>query len=272
MDMEWLWIAAAAAAGLVFGGSAGIYLGNRAASTAWQAANESLRRILSHDQSRELSTFRRELANNLVRRDPDRFLRLYNKARVAEAEIEQATEAANQTQLAAIADKYPCISDFDFVGTLEHVLYADSLRNHDIDAIENHYLKLVQFHALKRNVSDDWLAIHPATSGQVESHLYTYVRQIEDTKFRQRIEAAKLEFYGFRGNRRLDKVGSNDPLYETNRLAVYSVNRTAESRYGFHFKDTNEFAIYSLDGYFYRSNLLFKDEVLLDCLRIDEPI
>jgi len=191
---------------------------------------------------------------------------------VAEAEIEQATEAANQTQLAAIADKYPCISDFDFVGTLEHVLYADSLRDHDIDEIENHYLRLVRFHALKRNVCDDWLAIHPATSGQAEGHLYTYIRQIEDTKFRQRIEAAKLEFDGFRRNRRLDKVGSDDALYETDHVAVYSGSRVGENRYGFHFKETNEFAICSLDGDYYRSEWRFKDEVLLDCLRIDQPI
>ena len=102
--MEWHWIAAAAATGLVLGAIAGIYLGNRAANTAWQAANESLRRTLSHDQSSEISTFRRELANYLVWRDPDRFLRLYNTARVAEAEIELATEASNQTQLAAITD------------------------------------------------------------------------------------------------------------------------------------------------------------------------
>jgi hypothetical protein len=61
-------------------------------------------------------------------------------------------------------------------------------------------------------------------------------------------------------------------LYETDQLAVYSVSRIAENRYGFHFKDTDDFAIYSLDGYVYRSNFLFKDEVLLDCLRIDEPI
>ena len=172
-------------------------------------------------------------------------MHLYNKARVEEAEIEQATKASNQIQLAAIADKYPWISDLDFVSTLEHVLYADSLHDRDIDEIESHYLTLVRFHALKRNVNDAWREIRPATSERAEEHLYKYIRQIKDTKFRQRIEAAKLEFDGFRRDRPLDQVGKDGALYETNRLAVYSVSHFAENRYGFHFKDTDEFAIYS---------------------------
>jgi hypothetical protein len=283
MDMEWLWIAAAVAAGLVFGACAGCYVGFKAASAGWQEANVSLRRNLSEDQARELSTFRRELANYLVRRDPDRFLHLYNKARVEEAEIERATKASNEIQLAAIADKYPWFSELDFVSTLEHVLYADSLHGRDIDEIESQYLTLVRFHALKRNVNDAWRERRPATSERAEEHLYKYIRQIKDTKFHQRIDAAKQEFDVFRRDRPLDQFGKDGAVYETNRLAVYYVSHFAENRYGFHFKDTDEFAIYSffvtdpdpdvkIYRNYYRSNSLFKDEEYLDCLRIDEPI
>jgi hypothetical protein len=63
--------------------------------------------------------------------------------------------------------------------------------------------------------------------------------------------------------------------------AVRHAFHLAESRYGFHFKDTDEFALYGMfhaDGRdrpyesFYRSDANFEAEIYIDHLRTDELI
>ena len=227
-----------------------------------------------------LAAFRRELANYMVRFDPDRFLRLYRKARADEALIDAGDRDERQAQVTILTKRYPFYSDFDIVGTRDHVLYADALGMLPLEDIEDHYLNLVKFHALQRALDPDWHFRGSATSDKDLEHLQDYVRKIRDTRFRQRLVAAIGEFFA---NRQRDRM--SDPegasAYETDVIAVYYVPHIAENRYGFHFKDTNEFGLYgsfyddSRDKTyqsFYRSDRKFAAEIYLDYLHIDQPI
>jgi SAM-dependent methyltransferase len=126
------------------------------------------------------------------------------------------------------------------------VLYADALIISPLEDIEEHYLNLVRFHALQRVLDEGWKFRGDATSDRDLEHLQKYVEKIKDTKFRQRLLAAVDQFFTHRTDNRLSAEG---PLaYETNALAVFYVHHFAENRYGFHFKDTDEFGLY---GSFY---------------------
>src|ERR1700719_156035 len=133
--------------------------------------------------------------------------------------------------------------DFDLVGTRGHVLYADALSMYPLENIEEHYLNLVKFHALKLVLDEGWQFRSAATSDRDLEHLQEYVQKIKDTKFRQRLLAAVDEFFA---HRRGDRLRGEGPIaYETDRLAVSYVPHFAENRYGFHFKDTDEFGLYT---------------------------
>ena len=101
------------------------------------------------DRQVMLSTFRREIANYLVRIDPDRYLRLYRKARSTETAIEKADKEEREAQLLLLTKRYPQYEDFDLVDTRPHVLYADALAMNSIEEIEEHFLNLVKFQALQ---------------------------------------------------------------------------------------------------------------------------
>jgi hypothetical protein len=239
---------------------------------------------MASDRELMLATFRRELANYMVRLDPDRFLRLYRKARAAENAIDKADNEMREAELTIITKKCPMYADFDLVGTREHVLYADAFNMHPLEDIEEHYLNLVRFHALQRASNPDWQFRSPATSDKDLEHLQGYVQKIKDTKFKQRLDTAIAEFHAFtsaRGLSRLDEPGESPFIYETGVLAVRYVSHFAESRTGFHFKDTDEYALYGVffaDGRdepyrsFYRSDANFEAENYIDHLRIDEKI
>jgi hypothetical protein len=80
----------------------------------------------------------------------------------------------------------------------------------------------------------------------------------------------------------LDAASEGSPYdYETSILAVRHVYHVPDDRYGFHFKDTNEFGLYGIFyaddrdkpfETFHRSDANFEAEILLDHLHIDEPI
>jgi len=240
---------------------------------------------MASDRELALCTLRRELANYMVRLDPDRYLHLYREARAADIAIGKADKASQEAQHAAISDKYRFYQDFDLIGTREHVLYAGALKMHSLEDIEAHYLNIVKFHALQRVLDEDWRMRSDATSDSDLEHLEKYIQKIKDTKFRQRLTAAVDELTAYKlAKYQLGQslsVMPKAPVYETGVLAVYDVPHFAEIRYGFHFKDTNEFGLYGCFypddrdkpiRSFYRSDRKFEAEIYLDHLRIDEPI
>src|SRR5580698_9047523 len=138
--MDWIWFAGAAI--LVF--FVGARVGARSEQKSQATRLNELALNMASDRDLGLAMFRRELANYLVRTDPDRFLRLYRKARAAENAIEEADLDTRKAELTIITKKYPMYSDFDLVNTRGHVLYADALDSHPLEDIEDHYLNLVK--------------------------------------------------------------------------------------------------------------------------------
>ena len=141
----------------------------------------------------------------------------------------------------------------------------------------------MKFQALQRALDPGWCA---ATSDKDLEHLQGYVRRIKDTKFCQRLMTAEREFNAYRRAAK-SSVPLNDPrvppslAYETDVLAVYNVPDYAEIKYGFHFKDTDEFGLYAwfyddmkdkTYEHFYRSDRKFEAAHHLDHLRVDAPI
>src|SRR5262249_19546446 len=105
------------------------------------------------------------------------------------------------------------------------------------------------------------------------NHLVEYIRQIKDTKFRLRLERAISDFYIWQACKD-QMIGTRDAEEVFNHLntTVRRVEHLVENRYGVHFKDTNEWGLYSFfvfdDGrvsyYYYRSDSTFQEERILD--------
>jgi hypothetical protein len=103
--MVWLGLGIAALVGFVVGA----FLFARAFG---QELRQELSRVglnMASDRELALRTLRREIANYLVRLDPDRFLRLYKEARAADIAIGTADKASQQAELDAKTKKYPFI-------------------------------------------------------------------------------------------------------------------------------------------------------------------
>lgn len=223
--MNWFWLACAAITGLV----AGYFVGDWALANVWpsewQADIRRLSRNLATDRDFVLRVLRREVANWMFRRDPDRYHRIYKEAHEAAAAIIAAVPRDQEAQLAKLCTQYPNFADFDLLGSREHVQYADALSMNSYDQIERHFTNIIRFHALQFALDENWrgLLATGATSGDDLVHLGKYVQRFKDTRFKSRLKDAIREFYAYQRGK-YDALGLGDPReeppYET---AAFSV-------------------------------------------------
>jgi hypothetical protein len=150
--MDAFGLAIAALLGFFAGGS----LRGRASQKSETPQLCSLDLNAASDHELILRPLRRELANYVVRLDPDRYLQLYREARAVDIGIGREDRASQEAQLAVMTQKYPFYKDFDLIGTRDHVLYADAFKMYSLEDIEAHYLNMVKFHALQRALDPNW--------------------------------------------------------------------------------------------------------------------
>ena len=214
--MSWLWLAGATLVGIV----AGFFIGWRTAVSAVQPAIQQLNRDLATDRNFVLRVLRRELANWMLRRDPDRYLRIYKKAHEATAAISGADRSGQRSQLGKLTEQYKFYTDFDFINTRDYVLYSDALSNfNSYDEVERHYTDIIRFQALQIATNENWSEIYPMphpTSEAELAHLETYVQRFKDARFKNRLRHAIEEFRLYQTKKTLD------PFYETPVLSVCS--------------------------------------------------
>lgn len=230
-----------------------------------------------------LSTLRRELTNYLIKRDPDRFIDINYKLLDEFKFIDSLSFAEQEAQERVLASKYPFWRDFDVLGTREFILYEDGFKlyfDKNTENIEQAYIDNAKFQYIK-HLADriDGGSVYDKPEVAMKGYLekvQEYAKQIKDTKLHQKLTLAYREYRTYL----LGGDNSSSREYDTSWFRALSIYHFAESRWGFHFKDTNE---YGLVGRFisdddktywsyYRSDKSFSEEIILDHLHIDELI
>jgi hypothetical protein len=226
--MYWLWFVCTATIALVVGLSIGAAIVNNSMQPAIQRLNANM----AGDHDFLLRVLRRELANWMFRRDPDRYLRICKEAHDTAREISAAMRTEQQAQLANLTAKYPHYADFDLINTRDHVLYADALNFTSFDQVERHFSNIVQFQALQIALDENWRYFE-ATRADDLAHLEKYVKQFKDTRFKRRLQAAIDELHAH-GCERSSAIFEQKLklLYDTATFSVHFVPDLVYVQYG----------------------------------------
>ncbi|MBP7701551.1 MAG: hypothetical protein KA098_03035 [Phenylobacterium sp.] len=256
--MFWVWLGLALAVGLICGFWAGCTL----IAKGVQPTLEEAARHKASDHDLLMRTFRRELANWMFRTDPDRYMAVYERARLVEAGIFSADVTERRALMNRIAKDIPFIADFDLVGAREYILYSDNLGPYE--DVEGHYLDIVRWQALQIAGDPAWKYIAKPTSDADLKYLPEYATKLKDARFKKRLEET-MRLYSY-ARRREDSLSFDNDLF-----SVRYIYHVAENRYGIHLKDTNEFGIFwtftdgdrHFEGY-YRSSPDFSEDHWLD--------
>jgi hypothetical protein len=224
------------------------------------------------DRANYLFILRRELANILIWRDPQRYLRLYQELSSELSSLESWRLEEIKKRLAELCEKYPSYNDFDIIASKEYVLYPDAVSWNSYEQLEAHYRDIATFVALSLIGDASWnneswrikLDFTHKFVPDGNEHLSEYIEQIEDTKLIMRIGQAMDAYYTMR-----DK---ETEILDNDFFTVKMLYRSSpDICYGLHIKRTNEFAIFSrfihddgdITDTHYRSDSAFEKEQLL---------
>lgn len=231
-------------------------------------------RASASDRSNLLHAYLRELSNYLVQLNPERYYTVYSRALDEQERLFTQDKKTREAQLHILTERYPVYENFDFINTRPYVVYRETLDRYGVDEIEKHFLNIVKFHSLQRAASEDWRLMMPMLNKNELSHLAGYIRQLTDTKFKERLKQAVREFAAAQRSKETDfQLADGTTLYESGEMAVYRLYDIAELVEGFWFKDTNEYGVHSVfyghdKSYesFYRSDRTFQKREVLNSL------
>lgn len=271
-----LWTVLAAVGGILVG----VILGFAGFARLFRAESIELDKRIKTTQAADLTAYlnvlRRELGNWMIRHDADRYIRVYEATKDEIAEINKASGSVQNARLLLLAEKYPSYVDFDIVGARDYVLYEDTLNG--FEDVETAYKDIASFQSLKFCTDEHWRWQKPPTDEKELEHLRRYARRLEDSRFKNRLRDAVASFRAFQwGQENVDNA-----VYEDRNFSVRPVSHFAETRYGVHFKATDEYGLYSVFYYdevdrpphegYCRSDATFEKQTYLDDLRIDAPL
>ena len=198
--------------------------------------------VLVSERAFILRILRRELANWMIQHNPDQYLRNYKAVHAATKEIMTVNRNEQLAQLAKLRKEYSDYMDFDLGDAPEYILYTDALSK-TYEEVEQRYNTIILFQTLQVALDENWREF-PATSDDHAAYLEEYVILFKNKQFKKKLNDAVDEFIIYlRGKG--DAIFENDPLYKTPELIVSLVPHATERRYGFHFRNTEEFGLYS---------------------------
>ena len=248
----------------------GVFLGSKLVGFVASPVVKDLQKTQAIDRASYLFTLRRELANILIWRDPQRYVKLYQELCSEFNSFKSWRLEEINKRLSELTKEYPFYKDFDTIGSKEYVLYPDAVSWNSYEKLESNYRDIATFVALSLISNTSWQDARfqidfnftdEYVTDKLE-HLLEYVERIEDTKLIMRIEQA-MDAY-----RAMNESG----LLDNDFFAVKMHYRSSPDLcYSLHIKRTKEFAIFSTfihdDGHstdvYYRSDSTFQKEQML---------
>ena len=184
--------------GFIVGGIIVGFLVRRMLNLEHKRVVDRLWRGWSDDQAFCLKVLCRELSNELIRRDSDRFVALNEKILDEVQEFQKASKTVVLQQLKDMSRVYFSCREFDIINTASFVLYEDAFNRAwlETDVIEKRYRDIRVWCALKAMANDTWDRFGyeaPITSGEVQG-IREYVQMFKDTVLLNHIKAAERDY------------------------------------------------------------------------------
>ena len=105
---------------------------------------------------RYLEVLCRELANHMVKRDPDYFLKTYDRWQEEYDRIGELSASELKDRLRVISSEIPIYEEFDLVGVRDFIDVDRELMDSHIEEIAEHYRKIKSWIALLSRTDDEW--------------------------------------------------------------------------------------------------------------------
>jgi len=255
-------------------GLVAFYLGYKVSLKVSAQVIKELKRELESsnatDRSAYLGVLRRELTNELMNRDPTRYLSNYYHLLDESEKFDHLTRDEALTRIQAISQDYKYFNDFDVIAVRDYILYSDALSIESDDNLIRIYNQIVSYSLLQAKVDKEWEYKVAKVKKEELEHLKEYVTRVEDTKFLAKLHQAERDYFNY------SAAEPDEGTYENKEYIIQPIPHFAEVSYGVYIKESGEYGIFSRfysddnkrsDSY-YRSDELFEERIYLRNLNI----
>lgn len=242
--------------------------------------NANIERRADHaraaDNALVVAALAREIANELMQRDEQKYLKRFERLYYKWGDIKNGNEKAKQAHIQTITSKYKNFADYDNLNTKSHVLYADGFSWKSDDDLWELYESIRLYDALSCELDENWRPHGTSIAEKEFEHLKGYCQKLNDTKLLAHLHKARDEYWNLRRNNAERKSSEEaEWLYQTKDYCFRPVHHVAEIRVGVYVKSLDRYGIWGVfdgDGgvtftSFYSADLNFNEE-FLDILNI----
>ena len=216
-----------------------------------------------------LAALSREIANELIERDPAKYKKDVERLYFKWNKIKAKELKAQQAHFDVITSKYALFADFDELETRPHILYAHAFSGHSDEDLWELYESIRLYDALSCEMDDHWKHIGTGINeGEVE-HLREYNKKISDAKLLASLQEASKELPY------LQNIGDIDEwVFETNKYKFKLVSHEDKHGWGVYVKSIDRYGFWYEpllgDSYkiFCASNVNFDEFIYFDDFEI----
>lgn len=220
------------------------------------------------DRSAYLGVLRREIANELIKRGPRKYLDNYLYLLDEKRKIAGLTAKEALIRSLAISQDYKLYKDFDIVEARDYVLYSDKLDWRNDDELIRAYNNIITFSLLQEKIDSQWEGKVPGIDETELEYLMEYLSRIRDTIFLAHLRRAQRDYENYMA------TAPDILAYENIDYFVRPIPAMPEIAHGVHIKETSEYGVYSefydekIFRSYYRSDETFKNRIPLHALTI----
>ena len=109
----------------------GFFLGAKLIAKGSLPGIQEMQKTQAIDRANYLFTLRRELANILIWRDSQRYVKLYQELSLEFVSLKSWRMEEINKRLSELTKQYEFYNDFDIIGSKEYVLYSDNWHNYE---------------------------------------------------------------------------------------------------------------------------------------------
>lgn len=245
--MPWWWNYALFA--LVAGWAIGHFLGKREAKKSADQEMHVMKIAHTVDRRYYMVAVQRTIANEMIRRDPRRFIELKVKAVAEVMRMSKLSKTAAQEEMAVFARQHPFLNNFDpFHELRDHIIFADNWS--DWDGLAEQYMNIVRFSALQNGLDENWM--YAPTSPADLEHAREYVQRIDDTRLWLRMKVAIDDWQRYRKDA--------TEQFEGRDFSLRRITKDGESLVAVEFKNPVEYGLVRGRDSYASSDAVFETE------------